>query len=86
MPTFSRFSILVRLRRPHEPSSRLHRADPPRVTSRQVDRVEEESDEKVRLASRKGPQSAESARISTPSTTRFWICYIYLYRYQVLVQ
>ena len=55
------------------------RAGPPQVPSRQVSTVAEEASEKVRLESRKGPRSAESALFSTPSTTRFWISCIYLY-------
>ena len=38
------------------------RAGPPRVPSRQAGTVAEEANEKVRLESRKGPPSAESAR------------------------
>ena len=55
------------------------RTGPPRVPSRQASTVVEEANEKVRLKSRKGLRSAESTRISPPSTTRFWIRYIYLY-------
>ena len=54
------------------------RAGPPRVPSRQTGLVAEEANEKVRFESRKGPRSAESARISAPSTTRIWICYVYV--------
>ena len=50
-----------------------HRAGPPRVKSKQAGTSVKESNEKVRLASRKGPQSAESTRNSSPVTTRFWV-------------
>ena len=46
----------------------------------------EGANKNVRLESRKRPPSAESARISTPSTTRFWICYLYLYTRACLVR
>ena len=73
LPTFSQFRILLRLRRPHEPSNRPP-GRPPWVRSRQADTVAEEANEKVRHASRKGPRSAESAWISSPMITRFWMC------------
>ena len=53
-----------------------HRTGLPRVRSRQARTVAE--DEKVRLASRKGPQSAEGSRNSSPETTRFWVCCLYV--------
>ena len=77
VPTFSRFRIPLRRPRSHEPSSRPPYR-PSRVPSRQAGTAAEEANEKVCLESRKGPRSAESTRISTPSMTRFWICYIYL--------
>ena len=56
-----------------------HRASPPRVRSRQARTVPGTTNEKVRVASRKGPRSVESVRISTPMIARFWICYSYIY-------
>ena len=68
MPMFSQLGIFLRLRRPHESSRPQHSAGPARVRSRQAitGTVAEEANEKVRLASRKGPRSAEGARISPP--------------------
>ena len=78
MPTFSRFGILLRIRRPHEPSSR----PPGRPSPGDADaggHGSGRSQRTVRLALRKGPRSAESAPISTPSIRRIWVSYIYLY-------
>ena len=75
MPTLSRFGMLLRFGRPPNP-----REGPPRVRSRQAGTVvTKEADEKVRLASRKEPRSAESARGSGLATRRFWLYYIYLH-------
>ena len=74
--TLNRFRIPLQRRRPPEPSSRPPcRSSPGAVKAGGI--AGEETNEKVCLESRKGLRSAESARISTPSTTRFWICYIY---------
>ena len=77
--TFSGFRLLYLCDGVGRPSPRAgRRAGPPRVPSRQAGTAAEEANEKVRLESRKGPRSAESTRISTPLTIRFWICYKYL--------
>ena len=76
--TFSGFRLLYLCDGVGRPSPRAgRRAGPPRVPSRQAGTAAEEANEKVRLESRKGPRSAESARISTPSATAFFLfCYM----------
>ena len=78
MPAFSRLGILLRLRRQHEPSS-----TPPVRPSlggpKQAGTVGEDANEKVLLASRKGPRSAESTRNSCPAATRFWVSYVHVF-------
>ena len=49
------------------------------LRSRQAGTVAKKANEKVRLASTKGPRSAESTRSSSPVTTRLWVSYICLY-------
>ena len=78
MPTFNRFGILLRLGRPHEPSSR----PPGRPSPGEVEaggHGSGRSKRKVRLVSRKGPRSAENTRDSSPETIKFWVSYIYLH-------
>ena len=95
VPTFSRFRMLLRLCRPHEPWSMPqgrqatgqagYRAAPPRVWSRQAGTVAQEAVETVRLVSIKGPRSAESTRNPSPATRRFWVLYMYIYASKVHV-
>ena len=49
------------------------------LRSRHAGTAAKKANEKVRLASRKGPRSAESTRSSSPVTTRLWVSYIRLY-------
>ena len=71
-------STHVRLRRPHESSSK----PPGRPSTGEVQAGGHGSGRSKRQGPsrvEKRPRSAESARISTPMITRRWICHIYLY-------
>ena len=57
VPTFNRFRILLRLRRPQEPSSRPPGRPAPGEV--EADRHGRKSKQDVRLVSIKGPRSAE---------------------------
>ena len=78
VPPFSRFRILLRLRRPQEPSSR----PPGRPSPGEVEAGGHGSGRNKRNGPPrvdKGPRSAESTRNPSAATRRFWVSYIYLY-------
>ena len=80
VPTFSRFRILLRLHRPHEPSSR----PPGRPSQGEVEaggHGSGRSKQNSPLVSIKGLPSAVSTRNPSPATRRFWASYISIFIY-----